>query len=425
MIRRLMQMLVVLCGLCSITAYAACRSTGASQTEDDRTAPIVFGTVNLTSAYLQPVGSLIGRAIVPPTKYTFGGANAATVLWECDLADAPNIQFLVATNGDDQIGGFWDLGKNDGLANVYATYYRYVGLKQTMDGTVISRTWQALPVKNYATVGGKIQIRLQDLPTLYAELYRVSSLAPGSGHPTAYCGGVQIATGAYSCIQPNTYIQLKGPGLTGDSAGQDSAYNFAFWGVDNGFGYGMRTGNTLWNEPTCVARNATPLVMFNTMSVDALQAGLSAQANFNVSVECSNQAVSGTASRQTAIGIQPSLGAYTAAQRLNLLTGQNGVTALLSDNYDDAEAAKGVGIFLKNSNTGAEMNFVGQPGLSGGGAAAGWYPVLSGAQPNGSTESGYTHYVHSYTATLKKLPGAEPVKAGKVHSTAYVLVKVQ
>ena len=98
---------------------------------------------------------------------------------------------------------------------------------------------------------------------------------------------------------------------------------------------------------------------------------------------------------------------------------------MLSDNYDDAEAAKGVGIFLKNSNTGAEMNFVGQPGLSGGGAAAGWYPVLSGAQPNGSTESGYTHYVHSYTATLKKLPGAEPVKAGKVHSTAYVLVKVQ
>ena len=84
-----------------------------------------------------------------------------------------------------------------------------------------------------------------------------------------------------------------------------------------------------------------------------------------------------------------------------------------------------VGIFLKNTNTGTDMNFVGQPGLAGGGTAAGWYPVLSGAQTGASTESGYTHYLHNFTAILKKLPGTEPIKAGKVNSTAYVLVKVQ
>lgn len=425
MIRWLIKILILWCSFTAITAYAACRSTGASQTEDGYTAPIVFGTINLTSAYLQPVGSLLGRAIVPPTNYTFGGANASTVLWECDLADLSNIQFLVATNGDDQVGGFWDIGNKDGLTNVFATYYQYVGLKQTMDGAVLTRFWQALPVKSYATVGAKVQIRLQDLPTLYAELYRVSSLAPKSGHASAYCGGVQVATGSYSCIQPNAYIQLQGPRLVSDSVGQDSAYKFAFWGVDNGFGYGMRTGNTLRNEPTCVARNATPLVNFSTISIDAIHAGLSAQADFNVSIECSNQAVSGTASRQVSIGIQPSMGAYTAAQQLKLLTAQNGVTALLSDNYPSAEAAKGVGIFLKNGRTGNQMNFVGQPGLSGGGALAGWYPVLDGAQANGSTEAGYTHYIHHYTAILKKLPLTEPVKAGIVHSTAYVLVKVQ
>ena len=72
--------------------------------------------------------------------------------------------------------------------------------------------------------------------------------------------------------------------------------------------------------------------------------------NFNVSIECSNQVTSGTASNQTAIGIQTSNGAFAAAQQLGLVNAQNGVTALLSDNYTDAQSAKGVGIFLKNTN---------------------------------------------------------------------------
>ena len=429
MIRIQFKILILLGFFLSIFAHANCTKVGNFLATDGTTAPIVFGKVNLTSLYLQPVGSLMGSAVVPPTSYTYGGANASTVFWECDLTDLPNIQFLVATNGDDRVGGYWDLGGlYDGLPSVYATYYKYVGLKQTMDGVVLTRYWKSLPVKNYQTVGSKIRIRLQDIPSLYAELYRVSRLAPQSGSGSAYCGtGIdnQITVGSYTCIQPNAYIQLKGPGLTSDNVGEDSNTNYRFWGVNNGIGYGMRTGNSLANQPTCVARNATPIVFFNTINTLALGANQSVQENFNVSIECSNQVTSGTASNQTAIGIQTSNGAFAAAQQLGLVNAQNGVTALLSDNYTDAQSAKGVGIFLKNTNTGTDMNFVGQPGLAGGGTAAGWYPVLSGAQTGASTESGYTHYLHNFTAILKKLPGTEPIKAGKVNSTAYVLVKVQ
>ncbi|WP_130803873.1 fimbrial protein [Acinetobacter ihumii] len=422
----LLQILIVIMSYSSVNTFAACRSTGVSQTEDGRTAPIRFGTVNLTSTYLQPVGTLLAKTIVPPTDYTYGGATATSVLWECDAADLPNIQFLVATNGDDRVGGYWDLGAQDGLSDVYATFFRYIGIKQTMDGVVLTRYWKSLPVRNYVTVGNKIQIRLQDLPTLYAELYRISQI-PSAGLNN-YCGAGSsgtIATGPYSCTQPNAYIQLKGPGLTSDNVGQDSATNYLFWGVDNGFGYGMRLGNQLWNEPTCVARNATPLVLFNTMTVEALNQGQSTQAQFNVSIECSNQAVSGTASKQTAIGIQASEGAYTAAKQLGLVNAENGVKALLSDQYGSNGIAKGVGIFLRNSTTGTDMNFVGQPSLPGTGASnAGWYPYKDGAIANGSVQAGYTQYLQNYTAILKKLDG-QTVEAGKVYATAYVLVKVQ
>jgi hypothetical protein len=49
----------------------------------------------------------------------------------------------------------------------------------------------------------------------------------------------------------------------------------------------MRTA-TLYNEPTCVARNATPLVLFDTMTVEALNQGnlrkLSLMSRLNVRI---------------------------------------------------------------------------------------------------------------------------------------------
>lgn len=150
--------------------------------------------------------------------------------------------------------------------------------------------------------------------------------------------------------------------------------------------------------------------------------------NFNVRVECSNSVQSGISDTQTALGIQVSEGAYTAAQKLGIINSNGGVSALVSDNYDAAEMAKGVGIYIFNSaHPDTAMTLVGQPGiakLTPGGNAAGWYPVFEGATLEGATHPGYSSYSYSFIARLKKLPN-QTVSAGKVRATAYILVKMQ
>lgn len=420
----------------SMIATATCRQSGAAQTEDNRTAIIPFGRINMTDTHLQPVGTLLGSVVVPPTNYVYGGATASTVLWTCAQSDLPNLYFLVATNGDDRVGGFWETGTADGLSGVYATWFQYIGLRQVMQGVTLTRYWQRVPITTYETSGTNIQIRLQDIPVLQAEIYKISSLPPSSGSASNYCSGMGVASATgtnYTCIQPNSYIQLVGPGLTHDNIGEDSAYRFNFWGVDNGFGYGMRTGSTLSQNATCVARTATPLVLFQSVAAQKLQDGVEVPANFTVQIECSDSAASGINSGQVAIGIQASPSSYTAAQKLGLINSSGGVQALVSDNYgNDPSLASGVGITIQNSTSGVNMLLIGQPGLTGStenstyptGAQAGWYPVLQGASRLGTSVSGYSTYIQSFTAKLSQLPG-KTATPGKVKATGYVLVKIQ
>ncbi|EPY7113982.1 fimbrial protein [Klebsiella variicola] len=431
-------LILLLAGLSS-PLWATCTNSGISQTEDGRTALIPFGKINLFDTYFSPVGTMLGSVVVPPTNYTYGGATSSSVLWTCDSSDLPNIYFLVATNGDDRVGGYYDIGTVDGLSDVYATYFAYVGLKQTMSGVVLTRYWKKVPVTTYATSGTKIQIRLQDIPALQAELYRVSSL-PGTSSGSYYCGnnnragsGIVYGTttgAAYSCTQPNSYIQLVGPGLTHDEEGEDSATHYDFWLVDNGFGYGMRAVNRLYNTPTCVARSATPLVLLPTISINDLNNGETSSSPFTVSVECSDSVSSGTANAQTALGFQVSSGAYSAAQTLGLVNSSGGVSMLLSDDYTASTAAQGVGINIAYSNApDTALTLIGQSGSdslnsSYMGSAAGWYPVLDNAVSAGSSVSGYTNYNYNFIASLKKIDG-QTVTAGKVRSTVTVLVKVQ
>lgn len=185
-----------------------------------------------------------------------------------------------------------------------------------MAGVTIGRYWKKVPITSYATQGTKIQIRLQDIPPLHAELYRISTL-PDTAGATSYCGntntdgdGVGYAKPSgtpYNCTQPNAYIQLSGTSgipFAHDEVGEDSADHYDFWGADNGFGYGMRSANRLYNNATCVARSATPLVLLPTIAEAQLNAGMESTGNFNVRVECSNSVQSGISDTQTALGIQ-------------------------------------------------------------------------------------------------------------------------
>lgn len=420
-------LLLLLLAMTSLSGWAKCKDTGVTQTEDSRTASIPFGRINLYDSYFYPVGSLLASVVVPPTNYTYKGASAGSVLWECDISDLPNIYFLIATNGDHWLAGFNEIGVADGLSGVYATYFANIGLKQTMGGIVLSRYWQRLPISTYATSGNKIQIRLQDIPPLLAELYRVSQLPTKGGGAqfgcTSYLTG-STKGGQYTCDQPSSYIQLVGPSLVHDEIGEDSSKKFSFWGVDNGFGYGMKDGSTLYSTPSCVARSATPLVQLPSISAPELNSGGVRTASFNVSVECNDGVASGTNAAQTAIGFQVSSGAYSAAKTLGLVNSNDGVSMLVSDNYNDPAMAKGVGILIGYQNTPtAALTLIGQNSRNMGNSA-GWYPVLNNATPAGSSKSGYTNYNYNFIATLKKIDG-KAVTTGKVRATATVLVRMQ
>ena len=430
---------ILMLGLLSLQAWGRCTRTGLSNASDSVTALIPFGKVNLYDTYFYPVGSLLGSAIVPPTNYTYGGVNALSVLWTCDTTDLPNISFLVATNGDDRVGGFYNIGTADGLSDVYATYFAYVGIKQSMNGVVLTRYWKRIPLKTYGVSGNKIQIRLMDIPVLRAELYRVSTL-PGTAARSAFCGnnnsaGAGIvygtATGApYSCIQPNSYVQLSGPGLPHDEEGEDSAIHYDFF-ASNGIGYGMRNVNRLYNTPTCVARSATPLVSLPPISITDLNNGMTSSAPFNISIECSDSVASGAVGAQTVLGFQVSPGAYSAAYTLRLVNSSGGVSILLSDNYTAPNMAKEVGIVIAYSDEpDTPLTLVGQNNsdplnIGNTSRSAGWYPVSNHAIPAGRTTPGYRYYNYNFIASLKRIDGWSSVSAGKVRSTVTVLVKLQ
>lgn len=422
-------------------SQARCTLVTSINASDSYATALNFGKINLTSVYLQPVGSILGNIVVPSSNYNYGTVQDNSIIWQCDEADLPNIYFLAATNGDEPFGGHVETGLIDHLPDVYATWWQYIGLRQSISGIPLSRYWKKIPITNYEKKNGKINIRLADLPPLEATLYRISQLPSFSRG--SFCHLSMIVSGSYSsgklanganssCNQPSAYLQLTGNSSVSfgysarDKEGQDSNTFFSFWPY-YGIPYGLNKSNTtLSNIPTCVARNATPLINFPPISQDEIKNGAIRSAILEVEVECNDAMISGTAAGQTAIGFQPSAGAYTAASSLGLLTTQGGVKYLLSDQYGtDPDIATGVGIKLFNAASNKEMNFLNQFALAGGGEDAGWYPVLQGTPYLiGSNASGHKSYMQHYRAELKAIPNTT-ISAGKVKSTATVLVKIQ
>ena len=428
---------MILMGLMSTVFYnevqAACTQTITAQTEDSYTAKIIFGKTNLPSIHLVPNGSVLDTVSVPPTAYNFGGAHAESELWRCDKSDLGQIHFLAATNGDDRLGGFWDIGGADGLQDVYATYFANIGLHQSMNGVSLTRYWKEIPITNYDEENGKIIIRLKHLPTLQATTYRLSTQPPSSGAASSYCGnGTLPTTGNYICNQPSAYIQLSGTSqvtMTNfyrDMAGEDSAYNIDFWGSDNGFGYGMNTtANSLTRIPACVIRQVHPLITFPNISAQALNGGTSTGAIFPVRVECENIAKSGTASGQVALGFQASEHSYQVTTDLGFVNSSGGAKYVVSDDYGrDDSLASGVGIELSNPDGNKAMLFLSPNATTGGGENKGWYPVLEGMTHPYDEVQDHFQVSKMYRVSLTALPG-QKATAGKVKATVNIQVKVQ
>jgi len=394
-----------------------------------------IGNINITDNYIQPPGTIIASSVVTYAP-GFSYPSPDTVIYTCDKTDIGNIFEMFATNGDDRVGGFFPIGTEDGLTNFYQTRIQYTGIRLTHlnSGQPFLRTWQQFPITSYLEDGTKIKIRAKDFSAIKVEIAKVSSAGYATGGASNFCGGWQ-GVGAYTCPQPNGYVAFKGPGLGSFPAvGSDSAYNYVGFPTHwTSIGLGTPPRTNLTKNATCVARNVTPVVLFPTISVTDLNQGKVVQGNFTVTVECSSSVISGTATGQTAIGIQTSQAAYQTAQSLGLVNAKGGVSYLLSDGYGvDTTIATGVGISLRAPN-GQELPFVGWQNCNGsgsislcpGGLDAGWFPILTGANGAGdSAQPGYKYFTNQFTATLQKIP-SQTVTAGRIQAKGYVLVRVQ
>ncbi|WP_371972090.1 fimbrial protein [Acinetobacter sp. AL9] len=449
-----------------------------TDTGDNAAAKIPVGNLHLYNNTIQPAGTKISEVTVSPMEYKVRNALAETILWRCapDTNNMSDVRFLVATNGNALHGGEELVQSIDvgGQTNVYYTGFQGIGIRQTMAGVTLTKTWKTVPVSyDIGTYTGTVSnatqcpsgwycIRLKHIPNLTVEFFKVD----GSPSFSLVCGSVEDS-GNYSCEEPSAYIQLADSSSSGgpvpfshDLEGQDSETLFDFLGVNNGFGYTLY--NAAYLVPaanTCWATTAnTQTVTLPLTTTAHLDAGGQVATDFNIEIECTGGVNAGLNTGQFAVGIQASQASYTQAQALGLVNANQGVTALVSDDYaTNAARAKNVGIFLYKDGGSTLMNFVGQPGFTGSGFppttvgflsnACSWdNPLIDGTGdktcylpvnfPNGNNAGWYafpdlTQSSGTKTTTiplravLKKLPSAGAVTAGSVLATAHVLVKMQ
>ncbi|UYA60545.1 hypothetical protein NAL19_2414 [Pectobacterium sp. F1-1] len=456
-------------------AYASCSGImGRTITGYDYdTASIGVGRINITSSYLQPIGTVLATGISNYNAITRGGlaglSDEAIILKCTSQNDKKGLAWAFATNGDSRIGGFYEIPGNPGF---FATQFPYVAIKLTLadTGEVFSRIWRqsATAVVTEDTSDGGFVIRKKSIPKVVATLVKWSQAygetidANGNKVGATYCHGAgnetiiptsqttnvnQVWSADYysvnglaaGCGQPSGYINLLGTGGYVVNVGLDSNKDVWAWDYSVPIGLNGSPAATFSYTPSCVVRTTTPYVIFPTMTVSQINAGETVSRNFDITLECDDTMNKTVSTSAIAVGLQPSLSAFNNAQRLGLINSvTGGVTYLVSDDYDSDNMAKGVGIKLKNSD-GYSLNFVSWDGcmatVSGNTSycksfvsleeerSAGWDPIMSASTVvSRDLINATTLYKKTYISTLTKLP-SENTTVGKIKATATVLIR--
>lgn len=397
--------------------------TGATDTAGASGVP---ASVNINTSTFQPDGTLLASGSASILTLGLEAYTADQVLFRCDATDEGSLFEFYATNGDSTWGGMHEDGVAFGLPGAYRTSFNGMLIRVThsASGNYFLRNWQARQLTNLDKDGqGKILVKAKNFSDVRVELLRVSNEATAGGWNTS---------GNYTNSQPAAYIAFKGGGQSsGLSVGQDSLSYYSGW-------YGAWPGAinlynrlTVHRSATCSVSNVTPNVQFPVISVAELDSGANRQLPVDISFQCQTGApantgltafASGTEAGRTAMGVLVPAANYQSAVAQGLTTGGSGVTFLLSDDYGQAGVAGGVGVALTQAD-GTPLNFLGNDQVTGGGTAAGWYPVLQSASSTGVT-GGITSYTKRLNATLTKIPGRS-VTPGRLNARAQVVIRIQ
>ncbi|WP_233861919.1 fimbrial protein [Paraburkholderia adhaesiva] len=405
---------------------------GATDTAGQGAFPM---TVNVNVPAFVPDGTLLGSGISPMYNLGangVGGYSPEQILFRCSPNADGTIYEYYATNGDSAYAGATDVSAQSGIPGTYLSYYTGIVTRVTnmTTGEYLTRYWNARPLTGLDHDSqGWILVKAKNFSQFQLELFQCTACAAGG----------TSGTGSWAQSQPQGYVIFVG-GATGStnviqgniSVGADSANHYDGWYADWPGAINAYLTVNVRRDATCAVTNATPVVLFPTITAVELNQGGSRQAPVTIQIQCQSTAptgmsafASGTAANQTALGILASPANAQSATNAGLTTSGTAVTYLLSDNYGTPGIATGVGVALTRPN-GTALNFLTNQFVTTGGAAYGWDAVLNDATADGPTSGGYTSYTRTIYATFKAFaPGTTPVTPGSYDATATVIVRVQ
>lgn len=400
--------------------------------------------VNITPFYTKP-GEMLVSGVAQKTSYGWFGLNNQAswdpnlVLYVCDDADKNNIYEIYATAPFS--GSGLSTQKDDTIEGGYKTTTPGVvfRLKHMDTNSYFSHTSQSRRLDYDNGPNGKIYIKVKHLSNTQYESFWVGSQGPTSGQTNT---------------NPSGFSVFKGPGILDNvslNATQDTLWANA---GNNIISYILTYDVWYTLQPSCRFTTRDSVVVFPSITVEALKRGENRSAVVDLHYEC----ITGPSSVSSgldmgfvgllahpsyrgliptrwlpSIGLVPSESSYIAAVNAGL-TDTNyrvSVSHLLSDNYGAPGYAKGVGIAFATKDIRRRLVRYDQlhsnwcDAAAGGGdvSACGWFPVGNGAQM-GSQSNGMTQFTMPLTATLEAFD-KNGVTPGLVSAVLRVVIEVQ
>lgn len=367
----------------------------------------------------QPPGTVLGAGGgIPFSQYARkGGWDPEMVFFRCTPDTAGQLYQAFSTNGDDAYAGWYEA--ND-VAGAYLTLARNVALRLTFEATgqQFTDTWQQAALSHLDTdKDGNFLIKAKNFSPIRVELLKTAD--------TRFFIN-SAATYTFAGVNPNAYVVFRGPGIdsNGIKVGQPHRNgNWAGWYTDWPSVISLyNTGITVRRGAMCQVTHFTPIVQIPVISAAELRVGRSSSKPFTLEFACESGVVSGVAAnkKNVALGFLAPAANVLEAQKYGLVSA-SAVTHLLDDAYGTPGRARGVGVRVLRNGT--PVNFLSSD-VGGTGAAAGWLPVLGGAQMTTGSQSGVDSYREQFEARLERFTSDE-LSAGSYQAHAQILMRLQ